>query len=96
MAMKKVNARMVAILVCVLLGGCVWPEPKPGEPVPTIHVTTDWSAANQTVTLSVDVEHLSPHTVRLYQWILWRLRCRGLHGAVFLHTGRERVFHRHA
>jgi len=62
----SVRAALVSLFTTLWLTGCVWPEPGPGEPVPTIEITTEWSATEQTVEISVDVEHLTPHTVRLY------------------------------
>lgn len=57
---------LLPLLLPVLLASCVWPTPKPGEPVPTISTTTQWSAAAQTVTLSVDTTHITPLAVRIY------------------------------
>lgn len=55
-----------AIGGALIVSGCVWPTPGPGEAVPTITTTTHWSATAETLTIDVSVSHLTPTTVRLY------------------------------
>lgn len=51
--------RVLAVLALVATG-CVWPVPKPGEPVPAIETSATWSATDGTVTLSVSAtDHLT-------------------------------------
>lgn len=57
---------LAMFLMPVVLVSCVWPIPKPSEPIPTITTTTQWSASEQTVTLAVETTHITAHTVRLY------------------------------
>jgi hypothetical protein len=55
-----------AILGCLLASACVWPVPQPGDPVPTIETSSDWSATSGTLTLEVTTPHLTPTRVRVY------------------------------
>lgn len=64
------------LLAALLLNACVWPEPAPGEPVPTLAVTSDWSATDETITLTIEVTHLVPKAVRLY--------AKGLNGTLVI------------
>ncbi|MFK7978260.1 MAG: Ig-like domain-containing protein [Halioglobus sp.] len=64
--MFRINILFICITTA-LLASCVWPTPKPGEPIPTLITTTQWSAQEQTVTITVEASHITPHTVRLYK-----------------------------
>ncbi len=59
--------RFVPLLaVCLLAAGCVWPAPKPGEPVPTIDASSVWHAAQGTLTIDATVTDMNPTVVRLF------------------------------
>jgi hypothetical protein len=50
----------------LILSSCVWPIPGPGEPIPTITSSSDWSAVAQTLTIDITTTDLTPSTVRLF------------------------------
>lgn len=61
--------RTKALFTCaatLLLASCVWPTPKPGEPIPTIETSTHWSATERTINVTVETTHITANTVRLY------------------------------
>lgn len=52
--------------IALALSGCVWPIPGPGEPIPSVTTSTEWSAVSETLTIDIAVSHLTPVSVRLY------------------------------
>jgi hypothetical protein len=54
------------IITALILSGCVWPIPGPGEPIPTITTSSDWSAVAQTLTIDIATTDLTPTTVRIF------------------------------
>lgn len=54
------------LLGCLLATACVWPVPRPGDPVPEIHSTAAWNAAHGTITMTVTTTDLTPSRVLVY------------------------------
>lgn len=55
-----------AVAVCLFASACVWPVPLPGEPVPSITVTSEWSATASTIDVEVTTLNFTPATVRIH------------------------------